>query len=388
MFRLTQPPIEECHVDVRPRRLLTGAVAALLALAVAGCGGGSATGSGNEWASATSAADGGGMEALVAAAKKEGELNVIALPRDWANYGALLDTFEKKYGITVNSANPEGSSQDEITAVKRLGTQDRAPDVLDLGQSFALANTPLFAPYQVATWDDIPAENKAANGEWANDYGGYISIGCNARLVRTCPTTFADLLKPEYKGKVALNGDPTQAAAAFSGVFAASLANGGSFGDIAPGVEFFGKLTKSGNFLKLDPTPATIESGQSPIVVDWDYTNAAQAVKLAGRLEWKVAVPADGLVAQYYAQAVNKNAPHPAAARLWQEFLYSDEGQNLWLAGQARPVRLPAMEEAGTADKDALAALPKVTGEVSYPTQDQIDAANQVLARQWAAAVR
>ena len=157
------------------------------------------------------------MDALVAAAKKEGTLNVIALPPDWANYGDILKAFTAKYGITINSANPEGSSQDEINAVKQLGTQDRAPDVLDLGQSFANGNTALFAPYQVATWDSIPAANKDANGAWVNDYGGYISIGCNAKIVANCPTTFADLLKPEYKGQVALNGDPTQAAAAFGG---------------------------------------------------------------------------------------------------------------------------------------------------------------------------
>ena len=50
----------------------------------------------------------------------------------------------------------------------------------------------------------------------------------------------------------------------------------------------------------------------------------------------------------YYFQAINKDAPHPAAARLWQEFLYSDEGQNLWLKGGARPVRADAMVKAGT----------------------------------------
>ena len=377
-------------MDIRPSRWLIGTTGALLALALAGCGGagGSAAAGASNWATATSAQAAGGTDALVAAAKKEGELNVIALPRDWANYGALLDTFGKKYGIKINSANPEGSSADEITAVKRLGKQNRAPDVLDIGQSFAVANTALFAPYQVATWDTVPAENKAANGEWVNDYGGYISIGCNAKLVKNCPTTFADLAKPEYKGKVALNGDPTQAAAAFSGVFAASLANGGSFDDIGKGVDFFATLNKAGNFLKLDPTPATIESGQSPIVIDWDYTNAAQAVKLKGKLDWKVAVPSDGLVAQYYAQAVNKNAPHPAAARLWQEFLFSDEGQNLWLKGQARPIRLPAMEQAGTADKTALAALPTVQGQVKYPTQAQIDNANKVLGEKWASSLR
>ena len=102
--------------------------------------------------------------------------------------------------------------------------------------------------------------------------------------------------------------------------------------------------------------------------------------------EWKVAVPSDGLFAQYYTQAINKNAPHPAAARLWQEFLYSDEGQNLWLAGKARPVRLADMTQAGTADPALSAALPPVSGEPEYPTQAQTDAAQRVVAEGWAAA--
>ena len=374
-------------MDLRRSQLLIGALAALLTLGACGGGGEGGGTDSQAWAKATSAEQGGGMEKLIAAAKKEGHLNVITLPRNWANYGEVIDTFAKRYGIKVNSANPLGTSQDEITAVKRLGKQDRAPDVLDLGQSFAEPNKALFAPYQVSLWTDIPAENKDAVGAWVNDYGGYISIGCNAKLVKPCPTTFAELLQPRYKGKVALNGDPTKAAAAFSGVYAAALANGGSFDDISKGVEYFGKLSRSGNFLKLDPNPGTIESGQSPIVIDWDYTNAAEAVRLKGKLDWRVAVPADGLVAQYYVQAINKNAPHPAAARLWQEFLYSDEGQNLWLKGQARPIRLAVMEKAGTADKAALAALPSVRGEVQYPTQAQVDTASQVVLREWASTV-
>jgi putative spermidine/putrescine transport system substrate-binding protein len=380
---------------VPARRLITAAVAALLALTTAGCvssggggggGGGAAQPSGNAWATATTAAGSGGMDALVAAAKQEGTLNVIALPPDWANYGAIIDGFQKKYGITVNSANPEGSSQDEINAVQQLGTQDRAPDVLDLGQSFANKNVALFAPYQVATWGSIPAGNKDTNGAWVNDYGGYISIGCNAKLVPTCPKTLADLAKPEYKGKVALNGDPTQTAAAFAGVWAGALANGGSLQDISPGVKWWGEVAKSGNLLKIDPDPATVQSGQTPIVLDWDYLNVVQAEKNKAAFDWQVNVPSDGLFAQYYAQAINKNAPHPAAARLWQEFLYSDEGQNLWLAGKSRPVRLNAMQQAGTADKAGLAALPQVTGEPQFPTQAQTDAAQKAVAQTWASA--
>ncbi len=330
------------------RRWTLAAVGAALALTTTACvssgGGGGApaepAAGGTDWSTATSAEAGGGFDALVAAAQAEGTLNVIALPPDWANYGEIISTFEEEYGITVESANPEGSSQDEINAVQQLGTQERAPDVLDLGQSFATTNTELFAPYQVQTWDTIPEANKDPEGLWVNDYGGYISIGCNTSIVAVCPQTFADLAKPEYAGQVALNGDPTQSASAFAGVWAGALANGGSLDDITPGVEFFGRLRASGNLLNVDPTPATIESGQTPIVLDWDYLNVGQAEKVAASFEWAVTVPSDGLFAQYYAQAINANAPHPAAARLWQEFLYSDEGQNLWLAGRARPVSL------------------------------------------------
>jgi putative spermidine/putrescine transport system substrate-binding protein len=341
---------------------------------------------GTDAKTATSVDDFGGMDALVKAAQKEGTLNVIALPPDWANYGNIIKGFSDKYGIKVDSANPDGSSQDEINAVKQLGTQDRAPDVLDLGQSFALGNVDLYAPYKVATFDSIPAANKDANGAWVNDYGGYISIGCNSTLVPVCPTSFADLAKPEYAGKVALNGDPTQAASAFASVWAGALANGGSVDDITPGVTFWGSVAKSGNLLKVDPNSATIQSGQTPIVLDWDYLNVAETEKNKASFDWKVAVPTDGLFAQYYAQAINKNAPHPAAARLWQEFLYSDEGQNLWLAGKARPIRLEAMTAGGTADKALLAALPPVSGEARFPTQAQTDAANKVVAQNWATA--
>jgi putative spermidine/putrescine transport system substrate-binding protein len=337
-------------------------------------------------AQAKAAADLGGMEKLVEAAKAEGQLNVIALPPDWANYGEIISAFSTKYGIKVNSAQPDASSQDEINAAKQLKGQGGAPDVFDLGAAVALANTAIFAPYKVATWDDIPAELKEANGAWVNDYGGYMSIGYDAAKV-PAPTGVADLLGAPYKGKVALNGDPTQAGAAFNGVVAAALGNGGSADDIAKGVDFFGQLKKAGNFLPVDPTPATIESGQTPVVFDWDYLNVAQGAKLKGKIDWKTVVPANAVVGSYYVQAVNADAPHPAAARLWQEFLYSDEGQNLWLKGGARPVRADAMKAAGTLDTAAFDALPAVTGTPVFLTEAQTKAANDYLAANWAKTV-
>jgi putative spermidine/putrescine transport system substrate-binding protein len=355
--------------------------AAVIAVALA-CGHAAA----QDAATATSAEAFGGMDQLIAAAQAEGELNVIALPPDWANYGKMIETFAEKYGIEVNSAQPDASSQDEINAANQLRGQDRAPDVFDLGANVALRNTDLFAPYKVATWDDIPDALKDPEGLWVCDYGGYMSIGYDAGAVPPV-TSVADLLKPEYRGRVALNGNPTQAAAGFNGVMMAALANGGSPDDIAPGVEFFRQLKQAGNFLPVDPTPATIASGQTPVVIDWEYLHAAQTAALKGQREWKLVVPEGAVVGAFYVQAINKDAPHPAAARLWQEFLYSDEGQNIWLQGFARPVRLDAMVAAGTVDKEAVANLPEVKGTPVFLTQEQIEQQQQYLLENWEQAV-
>jgi putative spermidine/putrescine transport system substrate-binding protein len=359
-------------------------------LTVTACGSTASTSSAPSGAAtAKSAADLGGLDKLVEAAKAEGELNVIALPHDWANYGEIIDAFKKKYGLKVNEANPQGSSQDEINAVKQLKGQTRAPDVLDLGNAFALSATTdgLLAPYKVATFGDVPDTQKDVGGNWVNDYGGFIAIGYDAAKVPNPPKSFADLKKPEYQGKIALNGNPTKAGAAFAGVYAASLANGGSFDNIKPGVQFFADLKKSGNFIPVEASAATVESGQTPITLDWDYLQAGYAKKLTGKIDWKVVVPSDGVYSNYYNQAISKSAPHPAAARLWQEFLFSDEGQNLFLKGLSRPARLTKLTEAGTVDKAALAALPAVPGDVKFPSTGQTDAAKKIIADEWAKAL-
>ena len=373
---------------MKVRSTLVSLVALSSTLALAACSPpaedkSSTTSGGTDAATATSVTDFGSMSDLVKAAQDEGTLNVIALPPDWANYGNIIKAFEQKYDIKVQSDQPDVASQDEINSAKQLKGTDRAPDVFDLGQSVALANTDMFAPYQVSTWDDVPAEFKDPDGAWINDYGGYMSVGYDSSKVPDV-TSLDDLLGPDFKGKVALNGNPTEAGAAFSGVVMASVANGGSADDIAPGVEYFSKMNDVGNLLPVDPTSATIESGQTPVVIDWDYLNAAETAKLPS---WKVFVPKDAPIAGYYFQAVNADAPHPAAARLWQEYLYSDEGQNLWLKGGARPIRADAMKTAGTLDAAAAAALPPVEGTPIVPTEADAESGKTYLAANWANAV-
>jgi putative spermidine/putrescine transport system substrate-binding protein len=328
------------------------------------------------------------MGALIAAAEKEGQLNVITLPSNWANYGTIMADFTAKYHIHITDANPDGSSQDELNAIAQLKGQARAPDVVDVGTAFAVKGDQEgdWAPYEVATWNDIPSDAKAANGDYYADYGGYVAIGYNSATVKTPPTSFKSLLNPIYKNQIAINGNPTQAGAAFAAVYAAALANGGSLNNIAPGIAYFKQLHSIGNFVPVTASAATMESGQTPIVIWWDYLLASEIGTSVKTL--KIVIPSDAAYAAYYDQAISKYAPDPAAARLWEEYLYSTTGQNLWLAGEARPIELPTLISDGTVNQTALKALPPApSGTVTFPTQAEQAAAENVVAQQWSSVI-
>src|SRR3984957_15190415 len=213
------------------------------------------------WTVASSAQAGGGMAALIAAAKKEGTLNVIGLPPTYANYGRIIKTFSKKYGIKVNELDPLVGSQQEVTQIKQHQGSAQAADVLDVETPVAVANATSFAPYQVATWSAIPAGQKASNGTWVQDYGGYMSIGYDPTRFGKI-TSLSQLLSHKFANSIALDGSPTQASSALYGVMMANLALGGSTNDISAGVTFFRRLAAGGNLVSVPATtPLTIKSG-------------------------------------------------------------------------------------------------------------------------------
>jgi putative spermidine/putrescine transport system substrate-binding protein len=375
--------------SARRSLLVAVAVCATAALATGAALASNASPKSFNWSTAKSAKAGGGKKALIKAAKKEGTLNVIALPSNWANYGKELSTFHKKYGIKITSENPSGSSAQEIQAIKSSKGRSDAPDVVDVGGPFASAGASqhLFAPYKVITWKNIPTNQKAKSGSYYQDYGGFISFGCNMNLLGNtpCPTTWSALKKPQYHNAVALNGSPLSANAALSAVWAAAVNNGGSAKNIAPGVNFFHALQGSGNFNSTNCNAASVIATSCPITINWDYLNTASAWGLSGSTHWKVVDPKGIPFGGFYNQAVSKYAPHPAAARLWEEFLYSTRGQNIWLQGGARPVELAAMVKAGTQDKTAYKALPKVSnmGKAVIPTTAQSVTASAYVTSNW-----
>jgi putative spermidine/putrescine transport system substrate-binding protein len=327
------------------------------------------------------------MDALIASAQNEGTLNTIALPPDWANYGEIMDTFGTEYSMEVVNASPNASSEEELVAVRTLEGQDRAPDVLDVGPPFALsgAEEGLFAPYFVSTWDTIPENLKDPDGLWVGDYWGVTAFGANTDVVDNVPTSFESLLDPQYRSQVAMNGDPRESGSAFAGVFAASLANGGSLDDITPGIDFFAELADAGNFIAVDATPASVARGETPITIDWDYLQIAYGDEFAGQITWEVSVPSDGVFGNHYCQAINVGAPHPFAARLWQEFLYSDQGQLLWLEGYSHPARFQEMSDRGVIPQELLDKLPPADAYelVVFPNAEQTEAASAIIQEQW-----
>jgi putative spermidine/putrescine transport system substrate-binding protein len=337
------------------------------------------------------AASAGASDELVAAAKKEGALTVIALPRDWCGYGPVIDSFKAKYGLTVNELNPDAGSGDEVEAIKanKGNTGDQAPDVIDVGLSFGPSAKAegLLAPYKVSTWDSIPDSAKDPEGFWYGDYYGVLAFEVNKDLVKESPTDWPDLLKPELANQVALAGDPRASNQAIAAVYAAGLSASG--GDAAKSAEaglgFFKDLNAKGNFVPVIGKSASLAQGTTPVIIRWDYNALADRDTLAGNPPVDVVIPKTGVVAGVYVQAISAFAPHPNAAKLWMEHLYSDEGQLGWLAGYCHPIRFNALAKDGKVPKALLDKLPPAEAYASavFPSLDEQNAFKATITKDW-----
>ena len=335
------------------------------------------------------------MDALVAAAKKEGQLTIIAVPHDWCGYGAMIDEFKAKYGLTMNELNPDGGSGDEVEAIKanKGNKGPQAPDVIDVGLSFGPSAKAdgLLAPYKVSTWASIPNEAKDADGYWYGDYYGVLSLAVNTDIVKKSPTKWADLKDPMYKGALALSGDPRTSNQATMAVYATGLASGETDAAKAAkaGLDAFATLNKAGNFVPVTGSAATLAQGTTPIVAFWDYNAMAARDNLKGNPKVDVVVPSDSVIAGVYVQAISAYAPHPNAAKLWMEYLYSDGGQIGWLKGYCHPIRFNDLAAKKLVPAELLAKLPPAENyaKAKFPTLEEQKAAKGVIAAQWDAIV-
>ncbi len=336
----------------------------------------------------TNASQGGGMSGLVKACQKEGQLNVIALPHDWADYGTMLDGFKKAYGVKIDEANPEGGSQDEINAAETNKGTTRSPDVFDLSTATAVKylGKGTYAPYKTKLWNYIDgAAAISPTGEITPNYVGTLTIGYNSSLLGTI-TKLDDLFGAKFKGKVALNGDPMTSGTGLNGIFMINKALGGNFADVTKGVAWFKKLNDAGNFINVNPTAATIASGQTPVVIDNGYVQVAAARQLAAAgVTWKLFTPAS--VGGGYNSAISAWAPHPACARLWMEYTLGETGAGVWAFGGATPRVWAWMVKTKRAPASGIAVIGKNKISADEATPAQSLAARDYLKTAWPAAV-
>jgi putative spermidine/putrescine transport system substrate-binding protein len=330
---------------------------------------------------------------LVTACKKEGMLTIIATPPDWANYGEIFSDFELTSGVKINSLDPNAGSADELAAIEanKGNKGPQAPDIVDVGYAYGAQGIAAgdYQAYKVSNWDKIPdtvlgIPAKDPTGLWIGGYYGVLSIIVNTAVVQNVPANWSDLLKPEYKGQVALAGDPRTSNQATMAVLAAALANGGSLDNVQAGLDWFNQLNTAGNFVPVIAKVGTIAQGATPIAFFWDYNDFGYKDAAAGNPPETVFYPSP-TVASMYVQAISAYAPHLNCAKLWMEVIHSDEGQLAWMKGYAHGVQQAEMEARGVIPADLAAKLPASSAFASAvsPTPDQLTAALDLIKAGW-----
>jgi len=381
-------------IDRREFLKVTGAAGAGAAF-LAACGGGAEAPAGPDLSTGAAIP----MEELIAAAQAEGTLTTIALPHDWANYGEIIETYKTKYNMQVNELNPDAGSADELEAIRanKDSKGAQAPDVIDVGVGYGptAKEEGLIAPYKNAVWDTIPL--KDADGYWWAEYYGALVFEVSKPAIENTPVDWEDLLKPEYKGQVAMAGDVLKSNQSVQTVLASGISRVGGIDETVEsamaaaeaGLQFWKEMNEAGNFIPVIADQGRIAAGETPLVIEWDYLALANRDALAGNPELEIVVPKTGVLAGPYAGGISAYAPHPYAARLWWEFVMSDEGQNLYLKGYAHPIRFNDMAARGVIPAELAAALPpaEAYAGATFLTVDQLNATKTYITENWRSVV-
>ncbi len=365
----------------------------LIATQLSSCSGSPSTPTGAGSPAASPAAGGKGaplpvtipMQELVAKAKTEGKLRAYAMPPDWANWEGCFNIMESKYGVKA-TYKPEGALSSGEAVQKYLAEANNpVGDIADVGIAFGpeAKTKGATAAYKNSRWADIPDNLKDADGHWSSPYGGVLSFGVNPEKARTVPKTWKELISGSYSNMVAINGDPRQSNSALLAVISAAYANGGSIEQIEKGIQLFADMKKAGNFTAAKADTAGLLSGEVGIAIKPDFLNLTDKEKFKGKPVIEVVIPGDGAVATNYANIINRLAPNPYSARLFHEFIYSDEGQLEMLKGYVRPIfidrlSIPADLQSKIPAKDQYKnVVPSITD------QEKLNVAKKIVQEKW-----
>lgn len=335
------------------------------------------------WLGSHSAANAQDPARYYEAAKKEGVVVAYDTPLSWANYEALIKRFEAKYpGVKVIYGDlGSGPTVAKLEAEKSSAKGDTAYYGFPFGEMAKQKG--LTASFKPVNFDRIPDVYKDPAGHWFSIHQLNVAFLVNTKIVKNIPRTWKDLLKPEYAGMISYY-DPRTTQAGYATVLAAAYAHGGSESNLAPGMDFLAKLDRSGNLQKYVTAAAYAPflKGEIPILIEYDF-NGYRAKNTAG-ISAEVVIPQDGSVSVPYVISLVKDAPHPNAAKLWLDFLLSNEGQQIFANGFVGPiladVELPAEVRAKLLPIEMYAAVKRVNWDTAQKNLEEMKS-------QWATTV-
>jgi len=264
-------------------------------------------------------------------------------PPQWADWASQLEAIQENLGFEI----PHDNKNSGQTLSQLLAEKDNpVADVAYYGVSFGIAakNEGVVEPYKPANWDDIPEGLKDPDGNWFTIHSGALGLFVNVEALGDVPvpTSWADLLKPDYKGLVGYL-DPSSAFVGYAGAVAVNRAMGGSLDDFGPAIEFFQKLAENDPIVPKQTSYARVLSGEIPILFDYDFNAYRGKYKDNANVEF--VIPAEGTVVVPYVMSLVKGAPNMDKGKKILDFIMSDTGQAVWANAFLRPVRASAMSE-------------------------------------------
>ena len=364
----------------RTAKFLALSLSLVMVLAAAGCGGnngGSSTtpppASGGSSTPAPAPAGDGALDLntltvdqLIEGAKAEGQVVSVGMPDEWADWGSLWNSMTTNYGLSHNDTDMSSSEELQMFATEgKNGTKDMG----DVGYAFVgqAVSEDLVQGYKTSYWDAVPDRAKGEDGKWMVAYTGVTTFLVNTDQVSKVPTSWQDIRDGDYK--VALG--PLSGGNAQGAFIASTYAFGGDMTNIQPGIDFWTEMANAGRINTLDITQANFESGEIAVGVVWSFQGIPYSKNIS-QYNMTAVVPSDGALQNGYASVINKYAPHPHAAALTREVMFSDEGQTYLALAGAIPTRQDFQIAAEYADqvidKNSVANSVVITDSAAYST--------------------
>ncbi|MDD2206867.1 MAG: extracellular solute-binding protein [Aminobacterium sp.] len=280
-----------------------------------------------------------GEKELWEMAKQEKGLSSYDTGPTWANWKGLFDGFAARYGIKL-VYNDLGSGATVVRLEKELNNPqaDTAYYFMPFG---ALAKERgVTQAYKPVNFDKIPEILRDPEGNWFSIHKGTVVFVVNKRLVKEAPTSWKALLDPKFKKSIVYL-DPRTAGIGYAIVIATAYSHGGSIENLDPGIDYLAELQKSNNVRMIEKTTPFDKfiKGEIPVWITYDW-NGYRAKYIAGLGDdVEIVIPEEGTITSPYAISMAKGAPNPNSAKLWLNYILSDEGQQTFAKGYVRPIR-------------------------------------------------